>query len=213
MLLEIAKWSELLSAFAVLLPLISLLYLVIKSGKKHLQFDIVLLSYYSIISLYFQSLLMLTSLLGNNNLWLCHIFIPIELFFFSAILLYYSNEKIFYISVFLSAACFFIVSKFDEPGKLPFLSVLLQFFSILLISPGALYRAISNYDARNIDRYYYSYQEYAIKGILLTVIGNFVFIAFVEKHLVLILFIHSILNIYSNYLFARTYKCYSETNL
>ncbi len=212
MIFEIAKWSELISTFAVLLPILSLFILVIKTGKKQLQFDLVLLAYYSVTSLFFQAVIMICSLNGINNLWLFHAFIAVELFFFSAFLLYITNENTFFISVFLSAFCYFIASKFDEPTKLPYLSVLIQFFSVLLISPGALKNAIKFFEISNSDNYS-SYKDYAVKGILLTAVSNFVFIAFIEKHLILILFVHSILNIYSNYLFARTFKRYSENYL
>jgi hypothetical protein len=212
MLFEIAKWFEFVSAFVVLLPFISLYYfLTIKSGKKHLQNDITIAAFYSIITAFIQTAVMLCALSGINNLWIFHAFISIELFFFTYILLYYSKEKASYLSLFLSVACYSIATTFDDPSKLPYLSVLIQFFSIMLTAPGAIMVSLS--DKGSVDRKFYSYRDILIKAILITSISNFVFITFIEKHLILILFVHSTLNIYSNYLFARTYKCYSETSL
>lgn len=212
MLFQIAKWFEFLSAFAVLLPFIALYYFLIKKpGKKQLQKDITLTGCYTIIATYFQIIVVITSLSGLHNLWLFHGFIAIELFFFSYILISTTNDKSIFLSLFLSIACYALSNTFDDPVKLPYISVLVQFFSIILIAPGAISNSIL--DRNTTDKEYNSYRDLLIRAILITTISNFVFISFIEKHLILILFIHSILNIYSNTLFTKAYKCYSETVL
>lgn len=216
MLFQIAKWFEFVSAFAVLLPVISLYYfLCFKHGKKQLQFDISIAAFYSIISAYIQVVVMFCAINGINNLWIFHAFISLELFFFTHILFHYANIKTaispLFLSLFLSVACFVVAKTFDNPVSLPYLSVLIQFFSVILAAPAAI--MVSLTDGLRTDKKYFFYRDILIKAILITAVSNFVFITFIEKHLVLILFIHSILNIYSNYLFARTYKCYSETSL
>ncbi len=206
MFLKFAMIVELISAVVIILPPISMYYyLVGRTGRNTLRFDIVLLSIYSILFLYVQTLIAFCSFKHVFNLYLFHIFIPVEFFFFIYILVIYSGlDPAGFETLTLIVCGTFLVhylDTFDSRIELPYITSFVEFIVVLVVAPYAIKESlINNSDLFKIP---------VIKGILFTVTGNFAFVTLIKIYTTHVPFIHAGLNIYANLLFAKAFKNYA----
>lgn len=209
---KVAYIVALVSAFSMLLPFAGVFYLALKTKKQLISLEVILLALYIIIITYGQAVLFLLAAGYGNNIWLLKYLMAIEFTFFSLILFRLLKIDLF-LNIIISAA-FGLSSLFMElhlgnPDKLPYLIVLYESVIVCLLTFSVI-KKIALIPLWQSRGNYKTYLIYLLKGLLIYSLGNLVIIGFVEYELVASTFIHSLMNIYANYLFTRTFICYKE---
>lgn len=209
----IFKIISTISSFSIILPFAGIYILILRKRKDIFPFDLMVFSIFIIAITFCQTCLFMLGVNHIHNLWIARIFIPVDIFLISLVLLKWMNFVEFYsIPLSLGAALIAVILDLylGTPGLLP---VEMMFFkSALFIVMGSIsVKYIAAQKILSYDKKFRSYRDFLLRGILLYSLCNLIILCAVGSIIVESLIIHSALTIYANFIFLQSYMCFKET--
>lgn len=203
MLTTIGYYISIISSFSMLLPFIGVFYMISTRRKELIDKEIFIFSSYILLITLAQFLISLLAFNCMNNIFLFHIFMPIELSLFSLILLLplIGEKNAYLIAAGLFVGAYIFTYTHDLWHEYPAGIVFVN--NVFLV--GIMLMCFLNF-IKTSDTNKYRMQLY--RGMMAYILGNILSAVIFQTHFYEALIIHNLLNVYANIEFSLIYKKY-----